>query len=179
MDDKHKYSASLNTIVLHTSGKITVGMPFMSDAKVEAWKTAGIADFDENKNITALHADGDYSIADFPKGEIYFLWDDDAIYVFSKIYDNEIMALTADQTAAIVGDWPWLMDSITNIINPESNIFAEIDAYGLASGTAMWDHKLDGSWSTLGHFANDDAAKRLADAENIETTVNNDEGYYT
>ncbi len=179
MDEQYKYSASLNTIDFATSGKITVGMPFMSDAKVEAWKTAGIADFDEDKNITALHSDGDYSVADFPKGEIYFLWDDDAIYVFSKIYDNEIMTLTADQTAAIVGDWPWLMDSITNIINPESNIFAEIDAYGLASGTAIWDHKLDNNWSTLGHFANDDAAKRLEDAENIATTVNNDEGYYT
>lgn len=179
MDEQYKYSASLNTIDFATSGKITVGMPFMSDAKVEAWKTAGIADFDEDKNITALHSDGDYSVADFPKGEIYFLWDDDAIYVFSKIYDNEIMTLTADQTAAIVGDWPWLMDSITNIINPESNIFAEIDAYGLASGTAIWDHKSDSNWSTLGHFANDDAAKRLEDAENIATTVNNDEGYYT
>lgn len=54
MDEQYKYSASLNTIDFATSGKITVGMPFMSDAKVEAWKTAGIADFDEDKNITAL-----------------------------------------------------------------------------------------------------------------------------
>lgn len=173
MDEQYKYSASLNTIDFATSGKITLGMPFLSDSKTNAWTEAGIL-VDDN-----FSANGDYSIADFPKGEIYFLWDDDAIYVFSKIYDNEIMTLTADQTAAIVGDWPWLMDSITNIINPESNIFAEIDAYGLASGTAIWDHKSDSNWSTLGHFANDDAAKRLEDAENIATTVNNDEGYYT
>lgn len=173
MDEQYKYSASLNTIDFATSGKITLGMPFLSDSKTNAWTEAGILVDDK------FSANGDYSIADFPKGEIYFLWDDDAIYVFSKIYDNEIMTLTADQTAAIVGDWPWLMDSITNIINPESNIFAEIDAYGLASGTAIWDHKSDSNWSTLGHFANDDAAKRLEDAENIATTVNNDEGYYT
>ena len=82
------------------------------------------------------------------------------IYVFSKIYDNEIMTLTADQTAAIVGDWPWLMDSITNIINPESNIFAEIDAYGLASGTAIWDHKLDNNWSTPVSYTHLDVYKR-------------------
>ena len=173
MDEQYKYSASLNTIDFATSGKITLDMPFLSDSKTNAWTEAGILVDDK------FSANGDYSIADFPKGEIYFLWDDDAIYVFSKIYDNEIMTLTADQTAAIVGDWPWLMDSITNIINPESNIFAEIDAYGLASGTAIWDHKSDSNWSTLGHFANDDAAKRLEDAENIATTVNNDEGYYT
>lgn len=173
MDEQYKYSASLNTIDFATSGKITLGMPLLSDSKTNAWTEAGILVDDK------FSANGDYSIADFPKGEIYFLWDDDAIYVFSKIYDNEIMTLTADQTAAIVGDWPWLMDSITNIINPESNIFAEIDAYGLASGTAIWDHKSDSNWSTLGHFANDDAAKRLEDAENIATTVNNDEGYYT
>lgn len=173
MDEQYKYSASLNTIDFATSGKITLGMPFLSDSKTNAWTEAGILVDDK------FSANGDYSIADFPKGEIYFLWDDDAIYVFSKIYDNEIMTLTADQTAAIVEDWPWLMDSITNIINPESNIFAEIDAYGLASGTAIWDHKSDSNWSTLGHFANDDAAKRLEDAENIATTVNNDEGYYT
>ena len=50
---------------------------------------------------------------------------------------------------------------------------------GCMHGTAIWDHKSDSNWSTLGHFANDDAAKRLEDAENIATTVNNDEGYYT
>ena len=40
MDEQYKYSASLNTIDFATSGKITLGMPFLSDSKTNAWTEA-------------------------------------------------------------------------------------------------------------------------------------------
>ena len=177
MDDAYFDSASLNTKALAIEGMVKTEWPADPDSATKnALIEAGIISSEFVEGDTLL-ADGDYSIPEISYAEIYFLWDNDALYVCSKIYDNDIMAIDADTTAAIGADWPWLIDGIRHDILPDENIYAPMNIAGIASGTAIWDHSANG-WSTLGNFANSDAAKRLEDAENIAATVNTDEGYY-
>ena len=179
IDDAYFDSASLNTKALAIEGMVKTEWPADPDSATKnALIEAGIISSEFVEGDTLL-ADGDYSIPEISYAEIYFLWDNDALYVCSKIYDNDIMAIDADTTAAIGTDWPWLIDGIRHDILPDENenIYAPMNIAGIASGTAIWDHSANG-WSTLGNFANSDAAKRLEDAENIAATVNTDEGYY-
>ncbi len=173
-------SASMSTKDVALAGNLQKNWASAPDSKTDAaLKAAGIV----VDGTDVLSPDGDYSIPEFTYAETYFLWDDGALYVCSKVYDNDIMMISPETAAGIVLDSPWLIDGIRHYIYPEQNIFAPIPVQATANGTAVWeaynwDEGRGTPWSTLGDFVHDDAEKRLADLENVAATVNADEGYY-
>ena len=124
-------------------------------------------------------SDGNFDIPEFTHSQSYFLWDDDALYMCSKIYDSTLMTLDDEQTAAIVGDSPWLVDGIMHMLYVSESTASEnyFFVQSPAGGNAIWENDQT-RWSTLGDFVRDSAEKRLEDAQNIATTLNTDEGYY-
>ena len=119
---------------------------------------------------------------------MYFLWDDDALYIYSKVYDDDILDIAsaeyfkgdASNLYTIAGDYPWINDIVTHTINPLANQFAVITASGDAYGHYAWDNsnKDGGGWSGLCYFQNSSADQRIASAENVKTTVNLEENWY-
>ena len=119
---------------------------------------------------------------------MYFLWDDDALYIYSKVYDDDILDIAsaeyfkgdASNLYTINGDYPWINDIVTHTINPLANQFAAITASGDAYGHYAWDNsnKDGGGWSGLCYFQNSSADQRIASAENVKTTVNLEENWY-
>lgn len=183
LDDEYRLSSVVHTVDYAKSGKLSLGMPNLSFKKKMAFVRSGIF---ENTTGNKLLASGDYSIAEFPKADVYFLWDSEALYVFAQVFDSDIQALSENTVAGIYGDIPWLTDSMTHIIFPAENPYAPIYAYVLAGGNACWDHVgagndyyAKGGWTLLGDFTSQTAAQRKKDAENAGSVINEAEGYYT
>lgn len=175
MDCAYADSASIRTLDFARSGKMLLGMPSLSSAKASAYVSAGIL---SSASSTTLLTGGNYDVAAFPKAEIYIVWDDGALYFFSKVYDSDIQVPDKNTVQNIVANSPWLTDSVTHLINPLESIYANIKAYGLIGGSACWD--ADGiGYSSLGSFTNQTAAQRAADAANVASVVNAAEGWYT
>ena len=183
LDDEYRLSAVVHTIEYAENGKLSLGMPNLSLKKKMAFIRNGII---ANSNSTQLLASGDYSIDAFPKADVYFLWDSDALYVFAQVFDNDIQSLSESTVSSIYGDIPWLTDSMTHIIYPCENPYAPIYTYVLAGGNACWDHVgagndyyAKGGWTTLGDFTTQTAEQRKDDAKNAGSVINVSEGYYT
>ena len=133
-------------------------------------------------NSSALLPGGDYTSSAFADAEVYFLWDDDALYIYSKVYDDDILDIADafDNKADIYkigNDRPWINDIVTHNINPLGNIYASISASGDAYGHYAWDDA-NGGWSGLCYFPGSSEEIRKASAENVKTTVNLDENWY-
>lgn len=183
LDDEYRLSAVVHTIDYAENGKLSLGMPNLSQKKKMAFILNGII---ANSNSTQLLASGDYSIDAFPKADVYFLWDSDAIYIFAQVFDNDIQSLSESTVSSIYGDIPWLTDSMTHIIYPCENPYAPIYTYVLAGGNACWDHVgagndyyAKGGWTALGDFTTQTAEQRKDDAKNAGSVINISEGYYT
>ena len=183
LDDEYRLSAVVHTIDYAKNGKLSLGMPNLSVKKKMAFIRNGII---ANSNSTQLLTSGDYSIDAFPKADVYFLWDSDALYVFAQVFDNDIQSLSEDTVSRIYGDIPWLTDSMTHIIYPCENPYAPIYTYVLAGGNACWDHVgagndyyAKGGWTNLGDFTTQTAEQRKNDAKNAGSVINAFEGYYT
>ena len=179
IDDAYLDSFGVNTLELAKDGKLVQNWATdLGSYNVETAKAlleAGIV----AKDSTAILSDGNFDIPEFTHSQSYFLWDDDALYMCAKIYDSSLMTLDDEQTAAIVGNSPWLVDGIMHMLYvsestaPENSFFVQSPA----GGNAIWENDQT-RWSTLGNFVSDTAEKRLEDAQNIATTLNTDEGYY-
>ncbi len=179
IDDAYLDSFGVNTLELAKEGKLVQNWATdLGSYNVETAKAlleAGIV----AKDSTAILSDGNFDIPEFTHSQSYFLWDDDALYMCSKIYDSTLMTLDDEQTAAIVGDSPWLVDGIMHMLYVSESTASEnyFFVQSPAGGNAIWENDQT-RWSTLGDFVRDSAEKRLEDAQNIATTLNTDEGYY-
>lgn len=183
LDGIYSGTATLNTIDFAKSGNMSLGMPSFSSSKANAYVSAGIL---SSTSSTTLKPSGNYNITAFPKAEISFLWDKEAIYVFSKVYDPDILVPNQSTITALSGDQPWLTDSVTNIIYPDGNPYAQMNVYGLAGGVACWDNiswnttdRRPGGWTTIGYFTGATAQQKENNRKHVASVVNRSGGYYT
>lgn len=130
LDGKYLDSAVYRTIDGAKTGKAEFGWQNPSTAKRMALIRAGVMNADGE-----LLPDGDFSVSAFAKSETYFLWDDDALYIFSTVYDSDPLAIVGED-AAYRNDWayndiPWLSDNIVhNIYTAAGNLAIEANAGG-------------------------------------------------
>ncbi len=178
LDDAYLDSGSIKASELAKNGKLSLGW-CNSENTIGKLVDAGIL---SDANSSALLPGGDYTSSAFADAEVYFLWDDDALYIYSKVYDDDILDIADafDNKAdiyKIVNDRPWINDIVTHNINPLGNIYASISASGDAYGHYAWDDA-NGGWSGLCYFPGSSEEIRKASAENVKTTVNLDENWY-
>lgn len=184
LDEAYLDSGSIKASELAKNGKLSLGW-CNSENTIGKLVDAGIL---SDANSSALLPGGDYTSSAFADAEVYFLWDDDALYIYSKVYDDDILDIAsaeyfkgdASSLYTINGDYPWINDIVTHTINPLANQFAVITASGDAYGHYAWDNsnKDGGGWSGLCYFQNSSADQRIASAENVKTTVNLEENWY-
>ena len=178
LDDAYLDSGSIKASELAKNGKLSLGW-CNSENTIGKLVDAGIL---SDANSSALLPGGDYTSSAFADAEVYFLWDDDALYIYSKVYDDDILDIADafDNKADIYkigNDRPWINDIVTHNINPLGNIYASISASGDAYGHYAWDDA-NGGWSGLCYFPGSSEEIRKASAENVKTTVNLDENWY-
>lgn len=178
LDDAYLDSGSIKASELAKNGKLSLGW-CNSENTIGKLVDAGIL---SDANSSALLPGGDYTSSAFADAEVYFLWDDDALYIYSKVYDDDILDIAdAFNNKAdiykIGNDRPWINDIVTHNINPLGNIYASISASGDAYGHYAWDDA-NGGWSGLCYFPGSSEEIRKASAENVKTTVNLDENWY-
>ena len=175
LDDAYLDSASFKASDLGKHGKLSLGWSNWANG-VDELVEAGLL---KDKESTALLPDGDYTTPAFTDAEVYFLWDDDALYVYTKVYDNDPIDITSspffkEEGRTVYGsigvDRPWINDTVSHIINPLANPYATINATGDAFGHYAWD-SANGGWSDLCYFEGSDAATREASAANVKATV--------
>ena len=180
LDDAYLDSASFKASDLGKSGKLNLGWSDSANG-VGALIDAGLLADDKS---TEFLPDGKYDDSAFTDAEVYFLWDDDALYVYTKVYDDDPIDITSSPFfkeegrtvyGSIGADRPCINDTVSQIINPLENPYATINATGDAFGHYAWDSET-GGWSDLCHFETSDAAAREASAANVKTTVTED-GY--
>lgn len=184
LDEAYLDSGSIKASELAKNGKLSLGW-CNSENTIGKLVDAGIL---SDANSSALLPGGDYTSSAFADAEVYFLWDDDALYIYSKVYDDDILDIAsaeyfkgdASSLYTINGDYPWINDIVTHTINPLANQSAVITASGDAYGHYAWDNsnKDGGGWSGLCYFQNSSADQRIASAENVKTTVNLEENWY-
>ncbi len=144
LDGKYLGSAVYRTIDSAKAGKSEFGWSNPSVAKRMALIRAGVMKI--NGDAYDLLPDGDFSVSAFAKSETYFLWDDDALYIFSTIYDSDPLAIVGEDAAA-KNDWayndiPWLSDNIVhNIYTAAGNLAIEANA----GGELVYDRLLNGT----------------------------------
>lgn len=178
LDEAYLDSGSIKASELAKNGKLSLGW-CNSENTIGKLVDAGIL---SDANSSALLPGGDYTSSAFADAEVYFLWDDDALYIYSKVYDDDILDIADafDNKADIYkigNDRPWINDIVTHNINPLGNIYASISASGDAYGHYAWDDA-NGGWSGLCYFPGSSEEIRKASAENVKTTVNLDENWY-
>ena len=178
LDDAYLDSGSIKASELAKNGKLSLGW-CNSENTIGKLVDAGIL---SDANSSALLPGGDYTSSAFADAEVYFLWDDDALYIYSKVYDDDILDIADafDNKADIYkigNDRPWINDIVTHNINPLGNIYASISASGDAYGHYAWDDA-NGGWSGLCYFPGSSEEIRKASAENVKTTANLDENWY-
>ena len=178
LDEAYLDSGSIKASELAKNGKLSLGW-CNSENTIGKLVDAGIL---SDANSSALLPGGDYTSSAFADAEVYFLWDDDALYIYSKVYDDDILDIADafDNKADIYkigNDRPWINDIVTHNINPLGNTYASISASGDAYGHYAWDDA-NGGWSGLCYFPGSSEEIRKASAENVKTTVNLDENWY-
>ena len=157
LDGKYLDSAVYRTLKNAKDGEAEFGWSALSLAKTVAFKKAGIVEVITNPNnpndvkYNMLFNYGDKAGFDtdaFAKSETYFLWDDDALYVFSKVYDNKIFDFNSELANSKFDNLtdpnvPWLFDNIVHLIYPLGmNNLMKITSN--AGGNVIYDQTLVG-----------------------------------
>ena len=175
LDSKYLDSAVYKTLDAAKAGNITLyGWINPEQKKLQelvtngALKVTGPGAYEIGENVEA-----------FAHAETYFLWDDDALYIFSKVYDDSIFELNEETVNNMVNnninDTPWINDSIAHVINLDgiplhAQGIGHLNPQGTAGGYGIFDRSGMG-YSTIGTFMT------AAGNENVSGTVG--DGYYT
>ena len=168
LDDAYLSSAVYKTVDNAKAGKAEMPWSIPATKHLMALKKAGIPV--EGK----LPADANYDIPEFAKAETYFLWDDDAIYVFSKVYDSAIFPISADEInewiAAGQRDVPWINDDIQHSLDFLGDSANNITVMANAGGNSVFARNANGV-TTIGQY--------LSDENNTNVAGTVEDGYYT
>lgn len=175
LDSKYLDSAVYKTLDVAKAGNIKLhGFIDPEQKKLQelvtngALKVTGPGAYEIGENVEA-----------FAHAETYFLWDDDALYIFSKVYDDSIFPLSEETVNNMVNnninDMPWINDSIAHVINLDgiplnAQGIGHLNPQGPAGGYGIFDRSGMG-YSTIGTFMT------AAGNENVSGTVG--DGYYT
>ena len=175
LDGKYLKSAVYRTIDSAKAGKSEFGGWINpSQAKRQALIVAGIMSVEDSK--LTVTENSNFGVSAFAKSETYFLWDDDALYIFSTVYDEDPNAYTGETASALnngIFDYTqWIDDNIIHRIVTKSGV---ADLLANAGGELLADNKINNAasyenptlTSILGYYRNENA-------ENVRGIVESD-----